>query len=710
MARYDIAGMFWDDTPPPKPPKKEKPVRVKPDPVWLLPTYLPGLEEARSWRPNLFSDQELIEAWRAGERLVWDIECYPNYFCVAFEGVSSGKQLVFDMLAGGQLDRAKLYWVLMNFIIVDFNGRNYDAPIVSLAVAGFDTEKLFNATHRIIEKRERPYEVLKSYKIKQLDINHIDLIELVALRPSLKLLAGRLHAPKMQDLPFAPGSVLSDDQIVITRWYCANDLRNTILLYKELLPDIQLRESMTAQYGVDLRSKSDAQIAEAVLSHEIKRATGARKLERPTIPPGTAYRYNIPAFIKYQTPLMNRVLDLVRESWFVVSEKGSVKMPAQLNALKIEIAGSVYRMGIGGLHSSEKKMHHEAEEGWVLEDRDMTAYYPSMILNLGLAPSHLGMPFLTNYRQIVDRRVAAKAAGDKVVDKALKIVINGSFGKLGSKWSVFYSPDLLIQVTITGQLTLLMLIERLELAGISVVSANTDGIVTKYPEIDRPLMESIVAKFEQDTGFNTESTFYKSIFCRDVNNYFALKKYEDKKTKQWLDEFPEGTKTADKIKVKGIFAERGSSRDTILSKNPTIQICTDAVMATLVDGIPVRQTIEACKDLRRFFMVRTVRGGAVKDGQYLGKAIRWYYAKGIEGEIVYAMSGNAVPRSEGAKPCMQMPDEFPDDINYEFYVSEAEKILTQIGYIDRAVEEDEEEDIFDDAEDKAEDEFTYDGA
>lgn len=37
------------------------------------------------------------------------------------------------------------------------------------------------------------------------------------------------------------------------------------------------------------------------------------------------------------------------------------------------------------------------------------------------------------------------------------------------------------QVTINGQLFLLMLIEKLELAGIHVISANTDGIVSIIP-------------------------------------------------------------------------------------------------------------------------------------------------------------------------------------------------------------------------------------
>jgi len=69
-----------------------------------------------------------------------------------------------------------------------------------------------------------------------------------------------------------------------------------------------------------------------------------------------------------------------------------------------------------------------------------------------------------------------------------------------------------------------------------------------------------------------------------------------------------------------------------------------------------------------------------KENQYLGKAVRWYYATNITGAIVYAKSGNQVPRSEGAKPCMDLPDEFPTDIDYDWYIREANDMLKDVGY------------------------------
>ena len=55
----------------------------------------------------------------------------------------------------------------------------------------------------------------------------------------------------------------------------------------------------------------------------------------------------------------------------------------------------------------------------------------------------------------------------EVIANGGKIVLNGTFGKLFSLFSIFFSPQQGISTTVGGQLSLLMLIERLEIAGIS---------------------------------------------------------------------------------------------------------------------------------------------------------------------------------------------------------------------------------------------------
>lgn len=734
--RNDSVGFFWDDTPPPKPPKKEKEKRQPPAAVWLSPTYLPGLEEALRFPVEIMTIQDLIVARMEQQELLQDTEVFPNYFLSVFTNIVTGKVAYVEMYEGHPLDTQKLKWLLESFTIVTFNGINYDVPINEMAVSGATCSQLKEASNKIIQEELRGQDVRRGAKAKGLKVDHIDLIEVAPLFASLKTYAGRLHAHKMQDLPFHESTVLSPEQIAIVRWYCVNDTVNTKLLRETLNEQIDLRYTLSNEYKIDLRSKSDAQIAEQVILAEIKKRTGV-KAEKISIPVGTVYRYQTPAFIQFRSPLMQWALSVIQKAQFVVEESGSIAMPQEVKALALDISGSVYRMGIGGLHSSEQTAAHYTDKDYVLRDIDVTSYYPFIILNCGLYPPALGPVALQIYRSIVERRINAKKAGNKPIADSLKIVVNGWFGKQGSKYSILYAPDGLIQTTVTGQLSLLMLIERLEMAGIRVVSANTDGIVCKCPRTMMHVMDAIVKQWEADTQFPTEETRYLALYSRDVNNYIAIKQTEQKNpdgSVTWIEK-PDGTKN------KGAYANPWSSKKNLaerLHKNPTTTICVEAVEQFLINGTPIDRSIRNDKDIRKFVVVRSVTGGAVKvwgqvppehetpeqlvrlagfyeiqkdswvlegetlrearylvdayklaqemtrlpgETEYVGKTVRWYYSTEVQGELVYAKTGNKVPRSDGAKPCMVLPDAFPEDIDYDWYIAESVKILEAIGAI-----------------------------
>jgi DNA polymerase elongation subunit (family B) len=532
---------------------------------------------------------------------------------------------------------------------VTFNGLNYDFPIMSMAFNGADNQTLKWATDDIILHDLKPWHIEEKYGAPPLTLDHIDLINIAPGQVGLKAYGGRLHSHKLQDLPIDPAASISASDRILLREYCTNDLQTTADLYNKLKPQIELREQMSRGYGIDLRSKSDAQIAEAVIRKQMEERLGHR-VYRPDIHPDYKFKYQPPSFIKFQNPGMCRALEVIKNADMSLDKNGSVVMPQELESLRLRIGKGVYRMGIGGLHSTENCIGHKM----ALVDRDVTSYYPSIILNLGLYPAHLGPEFLEVYRTIYQTRLAAKSEGNKVVADALKIVLNGSFGKFGSKWSVLYSPELMIQVTLTGQLSLLMLIEIMEECAVVVVSANTDGVVLFGEKFSIDMM---TAYWEGLTRFKTEETLYNALYQKDVNNYIAIK--------------------ADgKIKTKGLYALGG------LSKNPTNTICVEAVIAKVTSGVPVEVTILTCPDIRKFSTVRQVKGGAKFGAAYLGKAVRWYYAQNEKGYIEYATNGNKVARSDGARPIMELPDRVPDDLDYSWYIREANSILEDIGYVE----------------------------
>lgn len=61
--------------------------------------------------------------------------------------------------------------------------------------------------------------------------------------------------------------------------------------------------------------------------------------------------------------------------------------------------------------------------------------------------------------------------------------------------------------------------------------------------------------------------------------------------------------------------------------------------------------------------------------------MRFYYStEAADDECIhYAKNSNRVPKSAGAKPLMDLPDSFPNDVNYSAYITEAEKLLCEVG-------------------------------
>lgn len=673
--------MFFDDEPSPFTTKRKR---------------FSGALRRASFKPKYreYSTDPFNE-FAPGDEVTFDTECYRNYWLAMFKHVKTGKYFYLEQRGTGYFGHGHtLNYALFFFKVITFNGNFYDLPMCKLAVEGADTGNLKELSDEIIKEGKRYHNTNPGY-------NHIDLIEVAPLPDTgLKTYAARLHAKRLQELPIDPDAMLSEEDMDFIREYCCNDLDNTELLWHDQAADIALRESMSAEYKTDLRSKSDAQVAEAVICAELKKLTGYWP-KRPDFDESFTFQYEPPSCVRFQTPQLQAALETVVSSTFELDKGGSPKMPEAIDNLKIRIGSSVYKMGLGGLHSTEKSKTHRADAHYALIDRDVASFYPFLILNNSWYPEHLGPQFLSVYRTIVERRLdakgqvkTAKKLGDTtsaiawaIIADGLKITINGSFGKLGSPYSALYSPRLLIQVTMTGQLYLLMLIEAIELAGISVVSSNTDGIVIKCPRHRQAELAHIVSQWEKATDLETEETQYAALASRDVNSYLAVKLKQDPETKEWLNELdtvPDSRYFDERMGVKtkgsGVYCERGSARNSPLSKNPEYLVLNDALVAFVATGKRPEETIAECDDVRRFVAVKNVRGGGHQDGEYLGKVVRWYQAKGCFSEMNYVVSGNKVGGTSGVRPLMELPDEVPDDLNRAWYVEKAYETLDKIGW------------------------------
>ncbi len=616
------------------------------------------------------------------DEVIFDLEVSPNYFLCGFKKLSDGKELQIDtktVLSRDQIKKIKT--VLRQTTVIGFNSTRYDIPMLLKALEGVSTMDLFKMSKTIIEENLPNFITMQRFDVETIrDLDHFDVSEpSPAVFVSLKGYGARLHSKKLQDLPYEYDKVLSDSEIEVIKKYNINDLDTTIDLYNAIGPRIRLREEMGKEYKLDLRSKSDAQIAELVIVTELARK-GVKAI-RP-LPP-KIIQYKAPSCVEFKTDQLKSVLEFVEHTSFKINPKnGQPILPDFLKKLKIVIGETKYQVGLGGLHSKEKKMVVIPKEDEVLRNIDVASYYPSMILEFGFYPKRLTEKFLEVYKHIYVTRLNAKRSEGilkkdiKTLEKdtvlkvdikndllnelsnelsktstingGLKIVLNGSFGKLGSMYSKLYAPDLMLQVTLTGQLMLLMLIEELEDAGITVKSSNTDGVEIVCPKSKEALLEAIVFDWELNTGMVMEHGHYKALYARDVNNYVAV-----------YDGY---------TKTKGVYSEPS------LMKNSEYPIVFEAIREYLLNGTPLLQTLTECKDVRQFLTARTVKGGGVWNEQYLGKVVRWYYAENGT-TIHYKTNGNKVPKSDGAKPLMNLGETlaedafaFPADLDYHRYL------------------------------------------
>lgn len=336
---------------------------------------------------------------------MFDTEIYVDYFLAKF---STGE--VFQMIPDQPLDIAGLRQALSRYRIITFNGLNFDFPIVALALQGADNATLKRACDAIIVRGLKPWDITDD-RLEWVD--HVDMIEVAPGQASLKMYGAKMHSRRLQDLPITPSASIRWFERATLREYCDNDLRTTGDLLATFPQQIRLREDMGAEYGLDLRSRSDAQIAEAVMKSLLP-----FKVQRPSYAAGSVFYYRPPAWLKFQTL---DVLALLARSPFTITDSGGVDMPDELAETHIRIGGSAYKMGIGGLHSTEAKVTYRATATHSLRMPDVASYYPSLILRTGIYPEQIGEAFTAIYRGWYDKRLAAKARAGEITAE-LKIL------------------------------------------------------------------------------------------------------------------------------------------------------------------------------------------------------------------------------------------------------------------------------------------------
>ena len=229
-----------------------------------------------------------------------------------------------------------------------------------------------------------------------------------------------------------------------------------------------------------------------------------------------------------------------------------------------------------------------------------------------------------------------------------------------------------MQVTINGQLMTMTLVEELELNGIHVVSANTDGIVIKLPRNKFDLYKEITDRWNETNKMGADFEEYDELVTRDINNYFAIQ--------------VDGS-----MEFKGSLDPKQYIKD--LKKGYDMPIVAQAVFNYFVHDTPVMDTLRNHKNILDFCKTQNVGNqfeviyGKVIDNVPTivtsQRHVRFYVSNtGIRIQKRHKITGKTSNLASGLPVTLlnNLDDKPIDerDINYRYYYEEAYKIIDPI--------------------------------
>lgn len=621
------------------------------------------------------------------DRGLWayDIETLSN--CFTYTGLNIDTQQVVQYVIHESRDNSKELFEHLKECKghIGFNNINFDYPVVHYFISklGVTAEELYIKSQSIIGAESVWINNVPHWKwyIDQLDLYKIMHYDNKARATSLKWVEYSINLAKIQDMPINHADKVYDYQIDEILEYNLNDVKATYELYKIVkgqtdlvlykgIDKIALRQDIIAEFG---GNKSWLNYNDVKLGDEINKITylKLKGIDKKDFKKSNTQRSSllvkdcIEPYIEFKTPEFKEFFNRFKEIVFNPKE-----LPESDNSIKYKYLNISF--GFGGLHTVDSRRNIQIQSNEELIDADVTSYYPNTIIQRELYPEHLGVEWLEGYKWVYDRRVEAKKLSKtdrkyQSINEAYKLALNGAgFGKLNEYTSWTYDPLQAFKVTINNQFALLMLCEQMILAGIFVVSLNTDGILCIVKNDQRDIYNTICKEWEVIVKHTLEYTFYKKFIQTSVNDYIA----------QTID---------GKTKYKGDF-----EIDKELHKNKSNTVRAIALQQYYLYNKGVTDTITNHTNIFDFTIGRKKTHSQVyryyyasefelKYIDYTDKVIRYYVS--TDGGKLQKIDGKRITKQEqDYRVTMFMEYKKLDNYNidYEYYINETRKIINSI--------------------------------
>ena len=626
---------------------------------------------------------------------VFDIEIFPNVFTCTVKNTETKELLIFEISdrKNNLENLVNLFWTIRSNVnkfncdlgtdklFCGYNNLHYDTPIINYIIDYHQkmlslpvwevTKSLFNLSNTIIRSVDGQFDSWSKWKYATY-FENLDLLTMLfsnKLRVGLKEMEVTMQVQNVDEYKGNFQDWLPISKIDDVLEYNKHDVEATEELLYRCKKDIELRLAIEDEYKIKALNKDGVNIGVEIIKQKYLQATGKKWADIKDLRSPCdmiALKDVILPYVQFTSPVLQNLLAELKTLTVSPGRKGLEK--------EFIIGGVKHLFSVGGLHSVNKPEEIKPTETQVLVDQDVASLYPSLIIENKFYPPHLGPEFLEVYSEIKEERIIAKHNGEKTKDLTLKLALNGLSGMLQNEHSFCYSPFTVLQVRINGQLSLLMFIEKLIDLGCKIVNTNTDGVFYIAEKHLLPQIENVVKWWQKTTKLVLEADYFEAMYQFAINDYIAVKAGYSK------------TKDPKLIKKKGLFIDTVS-----LGKGMNAIIIPEAINKCLVDGIPVSDTIQNCTDIHKFITYQKVsKDYCVEyDGRLIQRINRFYFSNNApwlykckvdcEGNRTNYIKLNS---QTGVTICNVINEnfEFPNDINYAYYIGEAQKIVDLFKY------------------------------
>lgn len=613
--------------------------------------------------------------------IVYDIEIFPNVFHCTCKDTETNKLYFFEISnRKNQLTELVDFFFFKNTgdkMFCGYNNKHYDDVIINYLIDFYykmDSlsylkicNSLFNLSSTIVTSEEGDTSKFKRWKYAKYFYS-MDLLTMLfssKLRVGLKEMQVTMHYKNVEEYSGDFSQFLPDSEIDNMIEYNINDVESTTELLNRLKDDVQLRLFIEKEYGIDALSMDSVKFGETLLLKKYCEETRLSEQYVKTLRSPMDYiplKDVILPFISYKNPKLQDVLkDMKSQVVYSKERKGYEK--------KFVLSNVRYSIGVGGIHSLHTPQIFVPSDNEYIGHSDVASMYPSFIIKYKWIPRHLGKEFWQVYSQIYKERIEAKHSGQKLKNLALKLTLNSVTGKMQQETSWMYDPFSVFKIRINGQLILLMLVDRLLELNCKIVQVNTDGVMYIAQKTQREAVQEAVSEVERLTQLTFESDDYEAFYQYAINDYFGVEKGYSQSHDPKL------------IEKKGMFIT-----DPRLGKGLAPAIIPKAVINYFLTKQPTSEYIKSSKNIEDFLMYQRVdKKFKVLHGDVPIQRINRFYASTNDYSLFKVDPTGKVANmlTKSGVTVLNKMNDIPIEgrhLNYQYYISEANKIISEFVY------------------------------